>query len=127
MGLPDTVNSIGCPNGVVVAVTSQIKLDFITDKILSNLTTNRRIKTFITGSHKNDDGNWYWWGYDEIEYPLGKFPVFNPGPSDIFAYMNNYYGYNWRLNGTTGDDAMQWVCQNRACDADFICDQSSQA
>uniref|UniRef100_A0A914PVU6 VWFA domain-containing protein n=1 Tax=Panagrolaimus davidi TaxID=227884 RepID=A0A914PVU6_9BILA len=122
--LPSLVNSMGCPDGAVVAVSSQIKLDFITDKILFNSTKFGQIKQFITGAHKNDDGNWYWWGYDQIEYPVGKFPVFYPGPSDIYSYMLNYYGFNWRLNGTTDEKPFPWMCQNRACDADFICDQS---
>uniref|UniRef100_A0A914Q7Z2 VWFA domain-containing protein n=1 Tax=Panagrolaimus davidi TaxID=227884 RepID=A0A914Q7Z2_9BILA len=122
---PSLANSIGClGGGVLLAVTSQIKLDFITDKILTNLTVSTQVKNFTTGAHKNNDGIWYWWGYDQKEYPLGKFPVFNPAPTDSYSFMNNYFGYNWQLNGTTDDAYFPFMCQNRACDADFICDQT---
>uniref|UniRef100_A0AC34FZD9 VWFA domain-containing protein n=1 Tax=Panagrolaimus sp. ES5 TaxID=591445 RepID=A0AC34FZD9_9BILA len=104
--LPSLVNLFGCPNGAVLALNSQIKLDFITDKILTNITSGSKIKQFITGAHKKDDGNWYWWGYDQTEYPLGKFPVFNPPAADTYSYMNNYFGFNWKLEGSTDDNAL---------------------
>uniref|UniRef100_A0A914P105 VWFA domain-containing protein n=1 Tax=Panagrolaimus davidi TaxID=227884 RepID=A0A914P105_9BILA len=122
---PSLANSSGCfGGGVLLAVTSQIKLDFVTDNILTNLTASTQVTKFFTGAHKNNDGIWYWWGYDQKEYPLGKFPVFNPASTDTYALMYNYFGYNWQLIGTTDDAYFPFMCQNRACDADFICDQT---
>jgi hypothetical protein len=121
---PSTANKHGCINGgSVISITSQKKLDFLTDHVLANLTTSK-IKKFIAGAHKKYDGNWYWWGYNQTEYPVGHFPVFNPASTDTYSYMFNYFGFNWSLNGTDDKNVfLPYMCQTRACDADYICEQ----
>jgi hypothetical protein len=113
-----------CYPGVLAAVTSQSKLDFITDQILPYAMPNK--KKFTIGLHRSSTNEeWKWWGYNGTEYPLGNFPSMlnTPAPNDNWGYMWNHYGFNWTL--LTGyNTQLPYVCQLRACDAEYICDQT---
>jgi hypothetical protein len=113
-----------CHPGVLAAVTSQSKLDFITDQILPYAMPNK--KKFTIGLHRSSTNEeWKWWGYNGTEYPLGNFPSMlnTPAPNDNWGYMWNHYGFNWTLQ-TGYNTQLPYVCQLRACDAEYICDQT---
>jgi hypothetical protein len=113
-----------CYPGVLAAVTSQSKLDFITDQILPYAMPNK--KKFTIGLHRSSTyEEWKWWGYNGTEYSLGNFPSMlnTPAPNDNWGYMWNHYGFNWTLQ-TGYNTQLPYVCQLRACDAEYICDQT---
>uniref|UniRef100_A0A914XSN2 VWFA domain-containing protein n=1 Tax=Panagrolaimus superbus TaxID=310955 RepID=A0A914XSN2_9BILA len=125
--LPTFANRV-CQPGVLAAVTSQSKLDFITDNIVPYAFSTNQKKKFTIGLHKsasdNFEGEWKWWGYNKTEYPLENFPsmVDIPDPKDNYGYMWNHYGFNWSLQ-TGNNIPLPYICQLRACDAEYICDQ----
>jgi hypothetical protein len=113
-----------CAPGVLVAVTSQKKLDFITDQIIPHEMKGQ--KKFTIGIHKSSkDNEWKWWNYNKTEYLLGNFPSIStsPEPSDNYGYMWNYQGFNWKLQ-TGNDIPLPYICQLRACDAKYSCNQA---
>uniref|UniRef100_A0AC35GFB9 VWFA domain-containing protein n=1 Tax=Panagrolaimus sp. PS1159 TaxID=55785 RepID=A0AC35GFB9_9BILA len=67
---------------------------------------------------------WKWWGYNETEYTLGNYPsIFDiPNKEDNYGYFWNHYGFNWTLQ-TGYNLELPYICQLRACDAEYICDQ----
>uniref|UniRef100_A0A914PZK0 VWFA domain-containing protein n=1 Tax=Panagrolaimus davidi TaxID=227884 RepID=A0A914PZK0_9BILA len=115
--LPSFVQDYGCSNGIVAAITSQEKFDFISDKVISFDAIGK--KQFTIGLHNTENG-WKWWGYDKTEYPLGDFPSFSSIVGDIYGYVNNSFGLNWNfLSG--GDISKPYLCEFKACDTDNIC------
>uniref|UniRef100_A0AC34G0Q2 VWFA domain-containing protein n=1 Tax=Panagrolaimus sp. ES5 TaxID=591445 RepID=A0AC34G0Q2_9BILA len=112
-----------CQPGTLVSVTSQQKLDFITDHVLPYIISKQ--KKFTIGFHKSSDAEWNWWGYNGTEYPRGNFPQISDTPNgdDDYGYMWNHYGFNWFLQ-TGKDILLPYICQLRACDAEYICDQT---
>uniref|UniRef100_A0AC34FXF5 C-type lectin domain-containing protein n=1 Tax=Panagrolaimus sp. ES5 TaxID=591445 RepID=A0AC34FXF5_9BILA len=113
-------------SGVLAALNNQQKLDFITDYLLPYSLKGK--KKFTVGFHKsaNLNNTWNWWDYDGSEYSLGDFPLLSdiPTPEDNYGYMWNHYGFKWIL--TTGNSvSLPYICQIKACDASFICDQDN--
>jgi hypothetical protein len=112
-----------CSPGTLIALTSQEKLNLITDVFMP--TTLLKKKKFTTGLHKSTDSTWKWWDYDGTEYPLGSYPPMSQSPAsgDNYGYMFNSYGFNWNL--TTGNDQnLPYICQVKACDTlNNVCGQ----
>uniref|UniRef100_A0A914PSS5 VWFA domain-containing protein n=1 Tax=Panagrolaimus davidi TaxID=227884 RepID=A0A914PSS5_9BILA len=120
-----TVATRVCKPGILVPITSQTKFDFIADHVLPHELPGK--KKFTIGLHKSSsaDEEWKWWGYNETEYSLGNYPsMFDiPNKGDNYGYFWNHYGFNWTLQ--TGNNLeLPYICQLRACDAGFICDQT---
>lgn len=114
-------NMLSCKGGKLISLPNQMNLDFMTDQFLPRNYPLKGKKKIMTGLHKSD-GTWKWWGYNNTEYPYAGFPqMAQPAPEDTFGYMWNYYGFKWNLT-TAPDEAMQLICQRKACDADFVCD-----
>jgi alpha-tectorin len=120
--LPSISNDL-CSPGVLASVTSKAKLDFISDYVVPHDLPGK--KKFTVGLHLADDNQWKWWGYQGDEYSLGNYPTWgqSPAPGDAFSYESTY-GFNIKLM-PGGDDAKPYVCQSRACDANYICDLSN--
>uniref|UniRef100_A0A914P9P3 VWFA domain-containing protein n=1 Tax=Panagrolaimus davidi TaxID=227884 RepID=A0A914P9P3_9BILA len=91
-----------CHPGVLVAVTNEKKM-------------------FTIGLHKSaSDNEWKC-----TEYSFGDFPSMTAASSvnDNYGYLWNNYGFNWTLQ-TGNNVALPYICQIRACDAEYICDQT---
>uniref|UniRef100_A0AC34REN5 Uncharacterized protein n=1 Tax=Panagrolaimus sp. JU765 TaxID=591449 RepID=A0AC34REN5_9BILA len=107
-----------CDPGILTSVTSQDKLDFIIDN------------TFDSGTYKNitvgayNTNGWKWYNYNDTSYPVGRFPASASSFSGKYGYFYNNGGFNWKFGANNGgaDNAMPYVCQYRACDADYFCD-----
>jgi hypothetical protein len=108
--------------GSLVALTSQAKLDFITDNyFLVNQTLNGD-KQLNIGLHKASDGTWKWWGYNGVEIPYDNWPLMTqtPSPNDNYGYMYNNRGFSWILK--TGHSVPSpYICQTKACDVSNVC------
>uniref|UniRef100_A0AC34QFP0 VWFA domain-containing protein n=2 Tax=Panagrolaimus sp. JU765 TaxID=591449 RepID=A0AC34QFP0_9BILA len=109
-----------CTPGVLASVTSNVKLDFIVENVLSST-----IKNITVGAFNNN--GWRWYNYNDTSYPVGNFPTIPSPSSGLYGYFSNYQGFNWRFGVNSGgeDNAMPYVCQYRACDADYFCDLTS--
>ncbi|KAE9555137.1 hypothetical protein FO519_001632 [Halicephalobus sp. NKZ332] len=112
--------NFACSPGILASVTSQEKLDFITDNIVPHDMAG--IKNITVGGHRKN-GVWYWYGYDNTEYPFGDFPSITDNGGD-YAFADNYFGFNWKfLGGGSGtQNAKPYICQIKACDTDYFCD-----
>ena len=114
---PSFVMDFGCGEGVVASVTSQNKLDFITDEVVpKDLLTKKQV---TVGIH-NSDANWDWWGYNRTEFPLGEFPSFTPSVGDVYGFLKNVFGFNWKLM-SGNDEPKPYLCEVKACDAENVC------
>uniref|UniRef100_A0A914YWM4 VWFA domain-containing protein n=1 Tax=Panagrolaimus superbus TaxID=310955 RepID=A0A914YWM4_9BILA len=123
--LPSIVSLFGCDPGVMATVSSQEKLDFITDNILPYALKGK--KQFSVGAHKSGT-KWMWYGYNnndgDDEFPLGNFPpLIQNSDSDQYTYFNKCPGFCFNFQ-SGGDVPRPYLCESRACDADFICDQT---
>ncbi|KAE9547608.1 hypothetical protein FO519_009178, partial [Halicephalobus sp. NKZ332] len=110
--------NFACSPGILASITSQQKLHFITDNIVPHDMSG--IKNITVGGHRRN-GVWYWYGYDNTEYPFGDFPSITDNRGD-YLYANNYFGFNWRfLSGESGfQNAKPYLCQIKACDTDYF-------
>jgi hypothetical protein len=119
--LPSIVSLFGCDPGVMASVTSQEKLDFITDNILPHDLKGK--KQFTVGGHKSGT-QWMWYGYDLTEYPIGNFPPLTQNsPNDQYTYFQKCPGFCFNFQ-SGGDVPRPYLCESKACDADNICDQT---
>lgn len=118
--LPSLANML-CDPGVLVAITTKDKLDFMADYVIPHDAPGK--KKFTVGLHRSDDGTWKWWGYDNTEFALGSYPQWGrtPSPSESYSYEFQYSGFNFTLM-PNGDNPLPYFCQSRACDAGYICD-----
>ncbi|KAE9547087.1 hypothetical protein FO519_009702, partial [Halicephalobus sp. NKZ332] len=112
--------NFACSPGILASITSQQKLHFITDNIVPYDMAG--IKNITVGGHRRN-GVWYWYGYDNTEYPFGDFPSITDNGGD-YAFADNYFGFNWKfLGGESGfQNAKPYICQIKACDTDYFCD-----
>uniref|UniRef100_A0AC34GX57 VWFA domain-containing protein n=1 Tax=Panagrolaimus sp. ES5 TaxID=591445 RepID=A0AC34GX57_9BILA len=119
--LPSIVSLFGCDPGVMASVTSQQKLDFITDNIIPYALNGK--KEFSVGGHKSGN-QWMWYGYNNDEFSLGNFPslIIN-SPDDQYTYFKKCPGFCFNFQ-SGGDVPRPYLCESRACDADFVCDQT---
>uniref|UniRef100_A0AC34RAY9 VWFA domain-containing protein n=1 Tax=Panagrolaimus sp. JU765 TaxID=591449 RepID=A0AC34RAY9_9BILA len=105
---------------VLASVTSVPKLDFIIDNVIHE--TMPKSKQFTVGAHLVDD-QWVWFGYNGTVYPVGDYPVIPTNEQGSYTYFNNSFGFNWGIHLQDGGfkNAKSYICQSRACDADFLC------
>uniref|UniRef100_A0A914PQP6 VWFA domain-containing protein n=1 Tax=Panagrolaimus davidi TaxID=227884 RepID=A0A914PQP6_9BILA len=120
--LPSIVSQYGCDSGVLAAITSQEKLDFVADVIIPHDLFGR--KAFTVGGHKVGS-KWVWSGYNGT-FPFESFPTFTEvSPSDKYSFFDPISSTDFSFK-STGDVARPYLCESRACDADYICVQSSK-
>uniref|UniRef100_A0A914QPJ0 VWFA domain-containing protein n=1 Tax=Panagrolaimus davidi TaxID=227884 RepID=A0A914QPJ0_9BILA len=120
--LPSIVFQYGCDSGVLAAITSQEKLDFVAHKIIPHDLFGR--KAFTVGGHKVGE-KWVWNGYNGT-FPFESFPTFTQvSPADKYSFFDPISSTDFSFK-STGDVARPYLCESRACDADYICDQSSK-
>uniref|UniRef100_A0AC34RBQ5 VWFA domain-containing protein n=1 Tax=Panagrolaimus sp. JU765 TaxID=591449 RepID=A0AC34RBQ5_9BILA len=112
-------------DATLASVTSLRKLDFIVDNILQQTMNNTR--QFTVGTHLVE-GQWMWFGYNGTSYPVGDYPKIPPGSSGTWGYFNNTFGFNWdfQLQNATRNPK-PYVCQKKACDADFVCNVTAHS
>uniref|UniRef100_A0A914P6U0 VWFA domain-containing protein n=1 Tax=Panagrolaimus davidi TaxID=227884 RepID=A0A914P6U0_9BILA len=114
-----------CDPGVLASITSPEKFTFITDTVVPYVLKGQ--KKFTIGLHKSEvDLTWKWWNYDKSEFPYDNvYPEMSqtPQPNDNYGYMWRYSGFNWKLQ-TGNNVSLPYICQMKACDAAYICDQS---
>uniref|UniRef100_A0AC34RFF0 VWFA domain-containing protein n=1 Tax=Panagrolaimus sp. JU765 TaxID=591449 RepID=A0AC34RFF0_9BILA len=102
---------------VLATVTKERKLDFIIDNVINDT----KITQFTVGAHLVND-QWLWYGYNGTTYPVGDYPKIPSGSSGTYGYFNNTFGFNWDYQTQNPKDkAKPYVCQSKACDADFVC------
>uniref|UniRef100_A0AC34Q1U3 NIDO domain-containing protein n=1 Tax=Panagrolaimus sp. JU765 TaxID=591449 RepID=A0AC34Q1U3_9BILA len=108
--------SMNCGSGVLVSVTSPRKLKFI-GAVIYDKTNNTN---FMTGAY-NSNG-WYWHNYHNTSYPFGNFPKVPSLDIGNYGYFYLVNSATWQFRVTNGDEPMPYVCQYRACDADYFCE-----
>uniref|UniRef100_A0A914RE86 VWFA domain-containing protein n=1 Tax=Panagrolaimus davidi TaxID=227884 RepID=A0A914RE86_9BILA len=119
---PSIVSKYGCNSGILASITSQEKLDFIINNTLEHELFGQ--KAFTVGGHKVGT-EWVWSGYNGTSLPFGSIPPFTEvSPTDTYSFFDFLPGGNGFAFKSTADIPRPYVCQTRACDADFICDQS---
>uniref|UniRef100_A0AC35F8W0 VWFA domain-containing protein n=1 Tax=Panagrolaimus sp. PS1159 TaxID=55785 RepID=A0AC35F8W0_9BILA len=119
---PSIVSEYGCNSGILAAITSQEKLDFIINNTLNHELFGQ--KAFTVGGHKVGE-KWVWSGYNGTTFEFGSIPPFTEvSPSDKYSFFDPLPGSNGFAFKSTADIPRPYVCQTRACDADFICDES---
>uniref|UniRef100_A0A914YP95 VWFA domain-containing protein n=1 Tax=Panagrolaimus superbus TaxID=310955 RepID=A0A914YP95_9BILA len=121
--LPSIISKYGCDSGILAAITSEEKLDFVIKNILEHELFGKN--QFTVGGHKIGNNEWVWSGYNGT-FPFEDFPPFTEvSPSDKYTFFNilpeSTNGFTFK---STGDVARPYLCESRACDADYICDQS---
>ena len=114
------IAEFGCSPGILAAVTSQHKLDFITDNIVPHDLSGA--KNFTVGATRQN-GIWYWYNYNNTKYQFGQFPQSRQDNGD-YGYFSNYFGLNvgFFTGGRGIQNAKPYVCQSKACDTDYFCD-----
>uniref|UniRef100_A0AC34FCG7 VWFA domain-containing protein n=1 Tax=Panagrolaimus sp. ES5 TaxID=591445 RepID=A0AC34FCG7_9BILA len=123
--LPSIVSDDGCNPGVLASITSEQKLDFVITNILEHEFFERI--PFTVGGHKINNNEWVWSGYNGTAFPFGDFPPFTEvSASDKYTFFDTLPGSAGDdfVFKSTGDVARPYLCESRACDADFICDQN---
>uniref|UniRef100_A0AC34RC49 VWFA domain-containing protein n=1 Tax=Panagrolaimus sp. JU765 TaxID=591449 RepID=A0AC34RC49_9BILA len=105
---------------VLASVASKDKLDFIIDHVVTE--TMPKTKQFTVGAHLVS-GQWVWYGYNNTVYPASNLPDYFSNEQGSYTYFNNTFGFNWEIHRQDGGfkNAKSYICQSRACDADFLC------
>uniref|UniRef100_A0AC34Q335 VWFA domain-containing protein n=1 Tax=Panagrolaimus sp. JU765 TaxID=591449 RepID=A0AC34Q335_9BILA len=107
---------------VLTAVTSEQKLKFIVENVVQKTMPNE--KQFTVGAHVVD-GQWMWFGYNGTTYPVGDYPIIPVNPVGTYGYFDHSLDFNWDFQTQNAKgNPKPYVCQSRACDADFLCKEN---